>query len=41
MKMLDTKTFLHDVETVLQEAENSLGKGAQAVGRIKEKSMVS
>ena len=41
MKMLDTKASLQDAETVLQEVENSLGKEAHAVGRSKEKSMVS
>jgi len=30
-----------DSKTVLQEVENSLGKEAQAVGRSREKSMVS
>ncbi|WP_431002901.1 hypothetical protein, partial [Klebsiella pneumoniae] len=41
MKMLDIKASLQDAETVLREAENSLGKGAQAVGRSREKSIVS
>ena len=41
MKMLDTKASLQDAETILQEAENSLGKRAQVVGRSREKGMVS
>jgi len=41
MKMLNTKASLQDAQTVLQEVENSLGKGAQVVGRSREKSMVS
>ncbi len=41
IQIMDSKTVLQDAETVLQEVENSLGKEAQAVGRSKEKSMVS